>query len=695
MGKKRKLEDVDGVRWVAVADGIELCEGVAESLKHHQIEGIRFMWRHVGVDGKGCMLAHSMGLGKSAQAIIVTCLLMEKLGLKKILLVTPKSTLSGWSTEYQMWSKRANFTPITPIVIGDDTWSNRIEKLNTWAARGGVLSMSYELYGNMVGAYNKYRSHHIPSNIVELLQNPGPDVVICDEGHTIRNQSSGIAASLNMLRTSRRIMLTGTPMQNCLEELWGMIEFVRPGYFPRREFVTYFQMPIQQGQKKTSSRVAIAKMKERAYTLQKELEVFVHRRDQSILLKELPPKEEYVVVCPQSDFQEGLQKRFRAWFMKRSRLVRGGHNTLLYTHVLNKISGHPDLLKATLEEVLSGKRETAEFGWSSELSWAEGVLLNAPSYKHLLLSRSPKMTTLLYIIEYCVQHKEKLLIFSQWTMTLELITKFTKIMAPKLDVWCLKGDMGQSKRKMSIDAFQKCDGPGVFLISTTAGGMGINLNTAHRAVLFDVAFNPAVDQQAVFRCYRYGLQHKVRIYRLITAKMPEVAVYHSCVSKEWLGKKVVDGGTPSRAHVKGHLFADSDLFADPSNPADDDDENEKLWKGEKKLALQEDALLAHINTKMAARGLPLGRMFRHQSLLLEDFGEVAGPEQVRAHEVYKASGGRDALNTMLDTETTLPEATEEEYLNFIDTAAPLPEDIADTTDDEVSESDQFVPDLAN
>eukprot|EP01063_Lacrimia_lanifica_P039981 TRINITY_DN8929_c0_g1_i3.p1 TRINITY_DN8929_c0_g1~~TRINITY_DN8929_c0_g1_i3.p1 ORF type:complete len:719 (+),score=291.62 TRINITY_DN8929_c0_g1_i3:81-2237(+) len=714
--RKRKLAEVDGQPRHVVAEGVVLKDEAAAALKDHQIDGVRFMYRHIAVNGQGCMLAHSMGLGKSAQVVVLTSLVMKYNAVKTLLLVTPKSTLPGWCAEFPLWSKKTGLGVITPVVIGDDTLLARKEKLEKWKKKGGVLMMSYELYNTMVGGTrgrNESSELVLPhSAIIDCLQNPGPDVVVCDEGHTIRNQSSGISTTLNGVQTPKRVLMTGTPMQNCLEELWGMIEFVRPGHFPRREFVSYFQTPIQLGQKASASRPATLKMKQRAFVLQHEMSDFVNRKDQSLLVKELPKKEEYVVVCPRSEFQTNLQRRFRQWFMKRARLIRGGHNTLLYTHVLNKISGHSDLLKKTLEEITQGDRKTAENGWTSELSWAEGIVLNAPSYREMLLSRSPKMMALLYIVEYCIRHKEKLLIFSQWTMSLVLVQRFITRIAPAVDCWCLTGDMAQAKRKVAIESFQKHGGPAVFLISTTAGGMGINLNTAHRAVLFDVAFNPSVDQQAVFRCYRYGLKHPVRIYRIITEKMPEAAVYQSCVSKEWLGRKVVDDAAPSRAHIRGHLLKNTPLFDDPDHPGYDPDEGDysTLWTGEMRRALAEDPLLRFVDKRMAARDAPLVRIFRHQSLFLDE-GFSPGKLELQALATFQNKGGRAALNTLSELDRDLTavapapaaqdgaageDAEDDAFLDFIDTSAPLPEDILEfNSDSSEDEADKFVPDLTD
>eukprot|EP01060_Flectonema_neradi_P006495 TRINITY_DN1438_c0_g3_i1.p1 TRINITY_DN1438_c0_g3~~TRINITY_DN1438_c0_g3_i1.p1 ORF type:complete len:710 (+),score=94.80 TRINITY_DN1438_c0_g3_i1:102-2231(+) len=707
MASKRPLSAVEAplprhVIAAAVAEGeyeVTISKSLADGLKDHQVDGLRFMWKHLSKD-TGCMLAHSMGLGKSAQGIIMINLMITLKGIKTILLVTPKSTIASWSTEIPLWCKKGGYNPINQYIVGDDTIATRRQKVEQWKSKGGILLMSYELYGYTVGAYNKGKSRPVPE-VVAALQSPGPDMVLCDEGHTIRNHDSGIATSLNLIGTPRRLMLTGTPMQNCLEELWGMIEFVRPGYFPLREFVGYFVQPIKHGQTIQSSHSATKLMKERAYILQRELSSFVDRRDQSILIKELPPKLEYVVVCPLGKFQRGLQGRFRDWFMARAKLVRG-HNILLYTHVLNKISGHPDLLKTTLEEVLENKNNSSlEFGWASELSWADDVILNNKSYKPMMLSRSPKMTALMYIVEYCIRHKEKLLIFSQWTMSIELIMKFVDVISSKVDMWSLTGGMPMQKRKIAINAFQQHPGPCLFLISTTAGGMGINLNTAHKAVLFDVSFNPAVDQQAVFRCYRYGLKHKVRIYRLITTRTPEESAYRSCLSKEWLGKKVVDGGTPSRAHVKGYNLVTTKLFEDPDRPDSDDDENRALWEGEERLAFKEDPLLLHLSRKMSSHDIPIRKVFRHQSLLLSE-DDVPTPEQVAAYQKYCSMGGRRILKNLVAADLHRPSVgassevvDDDDFYNFINTAAPLPNDIqfGDDDDDDDDDDGGFVPDV--
>eukprot|EP01062_Namystynia_karyoxenos_P025131 TRINITY_DN19859_c1_g2_i1.p1 TRINITY_DN19859_c1_g2~~TRINITY_DN19859_c1_g2_i1.p1 ORF type:complete len:806 (+),score=232.06 TRINITY_DN19859_c1_g2_i1:73-2418(+) len=641
-------------RCAVSGDGsVTLPPELAALLKDHQVEGLRFIWRNVVEEGAGCILAHGMGLGKTAQSVIF-CGLFFRLRIgRSAIVVAPKSTIGNWMAEFSLWGRRLGIPPgdplLEPVVLGDESWEQRTAKFRRWGHRGGVLVLSYELYGNLVGAYDKELPEAAPRDAPALLQYPGPDLVVLDEGHTIRNHTAGITSALMNMRTRRRLMLTGTPMQNCLEELWGMVEFVRPGHFPRREFVSFFERPIRDGRAAEAAECDAVRMRSRAYILQRELRPFVHRRDQTILKRDLPPKAEYVIFCPLSPFQRGLHQRFLDWHRTSGKLVAGGRSTLLFTHVLHKIAAHPDLLRETLLQTRAGDKAGLEYGWVSDLSWAEGVLIDAPGYRPMLLQRSPKMISLLYIAEWCARRGEKLLVFSQWTLTLTLVEQFLKRMAPRLAVWKLQGDQNQARRTATISAFQDHPGPAVFMISTTAGGQGINLNTAHRAVLFDVAFNPAVDQQAVCRCYRYGLEHPVTIYRLVADRTPEAAIYRACIAKEWVGRKVVDDGAPSRAHVRQGRLAEMGMWYDPRRETGDGDSSDgSEWDREREEVQQADPLVAHLLERLGSRGLTARRVFRHESLLKDE--EEGGGEDAEQEEYrrYTARGGRAGLFGMVE-----------------------------------------------
>ena len=161
MAKKRPLSEVEApiprdVIAAATEEGpeVKITKSLATSLKDHQIDGIKFMWSHLS-KGIGCLLAHSMGLGKSAQAIIIMNLMISLREIKTILLVTPKSTIASWSTEFPLWCANGGYKTPTLFIVGDDTLYARRKKIEDWKAVGGLLIMSYELYGNAVGAYNK------------------------------------------------------------------------------------------------------------------------------------------------------------------------------------------------------------------------------------------------------------------------------------------------------------------------------------------------------------------------------------------------------------------------------------------------------------------------------------------------------------------------------------------------------------
>ncbi|KAJ9458011.1 Protein CHROMATIN REMODELING 20 [Diplonema papillatum] len=644
----------------------------AAVLKNHQIEGLRFLWKNTvvverrfdaakraaeewtaeaGAPTLGCILAHSMGLGKTAQVIIYLLLLFRYAGASTALVVAPKSTMSNWRTEFDTWSKRCPITrggPVQFYAFPDHT--STVQKLSvarTWHTLGGVLVIGYEQYASLTGSYgsrNNLSDKQLQAGLT-YLRDPGPDVVICDEGHIIRHSTSAISRALNAIRTPKRVVLTGTPLQNHLVEYWTMVEFIRPGYFPRKEFIRYFQTPMVIGQKSNAPEEAIAVMKKRAFILQKELAPFVHRRSQSILQESLPRKYEFVVFCPLSDVQKQVYDVFREAYTSGPEAFhkRGQKNILYFISVMNKLGGHPDLLRQQLLEKQT-KLENGEDIEAGSFDWAADLLLHASYQPHKLFS-SPKLMTLLYIVEYCVKRREKLIIFSQYVRTLDFLALFVAKLTKGKNTFRLDGTADDRSRAASINGFQAPSNDfAIFFVSTRAGGVGINLNSAHKAVLFDVSFNPAMDQQAIFRCYRYGLKHPVCIYRLVSEGTPEAQIFSSCISKEWMAKKVIDNTVPSRQNIKGTNL--EGVYDDLTGLLDAELESPVLasrMKAETSHCLKANPLLAHISNQMTKRGIALRRVFRHESLLLDDLSESHGHEESQAYEEYVKGGGMETF----------------------------------------------------
>jgi transcriptional regulator ATRX len=222
----------------------------ARHLKDHQREGVRFMFKHVvesvsalkdnlAMKGNGCILAHSMGLGKTLSVItLVTTLLsdpaiadIKKMPLLRqpvifrVLIVAPVNTLQNWANEFHRWTAKPlrNFTNVTLVMAagprGPVPPGERRSKIRSWFQQGGVCILGYDMFRRLTDPKHFTDASHL-QELRKHLVDPGPDLVVVDEAHTIKNRNSMISEALGQIKALRRIALTGSPLQNNLEEYW-------------------------------------------------------------------------------------------------------------------------------------------------------------------------------------------------------------------------------------------------------------------------------------------------------------------------------------------------------------------------------------------------------------------------------------------------------------------------------------------
>jgi RAD54-like protein 2 len=252
-------------------------------VKPHQIGGVRFLYdclvesieKFRTTAGMGCILAHSMGLGKTLQTIAFTEVFLRVTGAKHVLCIVPVNTLQNWLSEFDQWLPRkpllvteafeselreeeaasrscdeqptnmgSKYRSFAIFSLGDcKTQADRVRELMRWRKEGGVLFLGYEMYRIMLdeahllsninrcgSALSSEKCAELMAKIRTVLLDPGPDLIVCDEGHRIKNAKAAISKSLKEIKTKRRIVLTGYPLQNNLLEYWCMVDFVRPGY---------------------------------------------------------------------------------------------------------------------------------------------------------------------------------------------------------------------------------------------------------------------------------------------------------------------------------------------------------------------------------------------------------------------------------------------------------------------------------
>ncbi|XP_054472230.1 helicase ARIP4 isoform X2 [Anoplopoma fimbria] len=627
---------------------IYLAPQLAKAVKPHQIGGIRFLYdnliesleRYKTSSGFGCILAHSMGLGKTLQVISFTDILLRNTEAHTVLAIVPVNTLQNWLTEFNLWlPPQEALSPDTdPALVAGRTFKvhivndehkttvSRAKVVEEWSRDGGVLLMGYEMYrllsmkkSFVMGKKRKSkkpagpiiidldeedRQQELMKVIERSIARPGPDVVICDEGHRIKNYHASTSQALKNIRSRRRVVLTGYPLQNNLIEYWCMVDFVRPDFLgTRQEFSNMFERPILNGQCVDSTPQDVRLMRYRSHVLHSLLEGFVQRRGHDVLRDQLPSKEEHVILVRLSPIQRALYTEFMKRFREAGNNGWLGLNPLKAFCVCCKIWNHPDVLYEALQKenqanehdldldditsagntrcsapgaglkakgadssnskvnntlpLLNASQERANQVITYE--WAKGIMSN---YHTGVLENSAKMILLFHLIDECVGRRDKILIFSQSLSTLSVIEDFlSKRPMPtgiassdaqnqnwvrNINYYRLDGSTSASERERLINQFNDPENnkTWVFLLSTRAGCLGVNLIGANRVVVFDASWNPCHDAQAVCRVYRYGQRKPCYIYRLVCDFTLEKKIYDRQVSKQGMSDRVVDDLNP-------------------------------------------------------------------------------------------------------------------------------------------------------
>ncbi|CAG2110811.1 unnamed protein product [Medioppia subpectinata] len=575
---------------------VYLSAKISKAVNAHQIGGIRFIYDNVvetiahfkktpNSDGFGCILSHAMGLGKTLQVIGFCEALFEHKILKKdnrVLIIAPVGTLANWSAEFKKWSPLKHRPYTLFVVHSSESYLRRAREVEEWRDKGGVLLIGYKMFRGLTKD-NDFKTKQFAGQKPEVLSrtlsqlraallSPGPDVVVCDEGHRIKNYKTQSAKSLNEIQTRRRVVLTGTPLQNNLMEYWSMVDFARPHYLGlQKHFKLIVDRPIRDGLYADSTADQIQLMRELTYVLHEKTKGFVQRRSHDVFERVLPSKLEFRIHIRFTDIQKRLMKALIGTAIDKPEEIgcMDGKMVSILTlfAICSKIWNHPDVIhdvvvnnskdrarvqdldapdndddgdEAPAEEPVQRK---ANYGFAEEI-------LNG--YQRGVITNSYKMVLLLEIISKSLMKGDKVLVFTQWLSTLDTIEDFIdgKKLAKSNDKWRkrvtyyrLDGSTPVKQRETDIERFNTNKKAKLYLISTRAGGLGINLTGANRIVVMDAAWNPCHDSQAACRVYRYGQRKKSYIYRFICDNSLEKKVSNKQVCKQGMARRVVDGKT--------------------------------------------------------------------------------------------------------------------------------------------------------
>lgn len=499
-------------------------------LRPHQVEGVRFLYRcttgQVHPEANGCIMADEMGLGKTLQCITLLWTLLKQSGelgkpmINKAIITCPSSLVNNWANELVKWLGEGKCRPL--VISESKTKKDKISTVKRWGAAQGkiinpVLIISYESLRDL--------SKVLKASPIGLL--------LCDEGHRLKNSSSQLFKALSSLTVTRRVILSGTPIQNDLSEYYSLLDFANPGLLGTpNEFRRHYELPILRGRDADASDKERELSDEKVAEFWKIVSKFTIRRTNDILTKYLPVKYEHVVFCKLAPLQEALYNVFLTSPEIKTLLRGQGSQPLKAITLLKKLCNHPNLLN--LPKDLEGCDSILPSGYSNS-----GKVDASYSGKFMVLARM--------LARIKKETKDKIVLISNYTQTLDVFEAFCQ--QNQYGVIRLDGSMNTSKRQTLVDRFNDPQGDEfVFLLSSKAGGCGLNLIGANRLVLFDPDWNPAADQQALARVWRDGQKKDCFIYRFISSGTIEEKIFQRQSHKQSLSNCVVDEATDMERH---------------------------------------------------------------------------------------------------------------------------------------------------
>ncbi|EFQ28618.1 SNF2 family domain-containing protein [Colletotrichum graminicola M1.001] len=543
-------------------------EHIGKQIKSHQINGVRFMWNQIVDDSKvrqGCLLAHTMGLGKTMQVITLLVAIAEsaqsedesirsqipeELRQSKTLVLCPSVLVDNWMDELLMWAPDGLLGRLFKLEAITKA-PERGPMVRRWDEEGGVLIIGYDMFKRLVDSpANELPSPHDAKSVKEILTQ-SPSLVVADEAHKMKNPNSKLATATAQFRTQSRIALTGSPLANSVLEFYYMIDWVAPGYLgPIQEFSSLYAQPIHLGLYEDSPKSAYRKAMKQLAVLEATVQPKTHRATiKSCLKDDLPPKMEFVLTVPVTPIQAKLYDTFLESLRKEE---RGGGKILGAVNSFCLIANHPKTFQTRLREERHalGKRDKSNLTLTSQII-SDGLKITGLEKDISSPALSWKVRLLVAILNESESVGDKVLIFTQSIPTMDYLDSLFR--QQKRKVARLDGNTPISQRQQNIKDFNSGDTQ-LYIISTAAGGTGLNIFGANRVVIFDFKYNPIHEQQAIGRAYRIGQQKPVYVYTFICGGTYEQTLHDRAIFKTHLASRVVDNENPKRWSTKEHEY---------------------------------------------------------------------------------------------------------------------------------------------
>ncbi|XP_054585205.1 lymphoid-specific helicase isoform X3 [Eptesicus fuscus] len=533
-------------------------------MRWYQVEGmewLRMLWEN-GING---ILADEMGLGKTVQCIATIALMIERGVPGPFLVCGPLSTLPNWIAEFQ------RFTPEIPTMLYHGTQQERRKLVRKIHQRKGTLQIHPVVI----------TSFEIAMRDRNALQHCYWKYLIVDEGHRIKNMKCRLIRELKRFNADNKLLLTGTPLQNNLSELWSLLNFLLPDVFDDlKSFESWFDITSLS----ETAEDIIAKEREQnvLHMLHQILTPFLLRRLKSDVALEVPPKREVVVYAPLSKKQEtfytaivnrtianmfGSSEKETVQLSSTGRPKRRTRKLINYSEIDDDSPNELDNLISQLQPELDQERAVVEVNIPVEsevdlkLQNIMMLLRKCCNHPYLieypidpvtqefkvdeeLITNSGKFLILDRMLPELKTRGHKVLLFSQMTRMLDILIDYCHFR--NFNFSRLDGSMTYSERERNMHNFNTDPEVFIFLVSTRAGGLGINLTAADTVIIYDSDWNPQSDLQAQDRCHRIGQTKPVVVYRLVTANTVDQKIVERAAAKRKLEKLIIH-----KNHFKG------------------------------------------------------------------------------------------------------------------------------------------------
>jgi DNA excision repair protein ERCC-6-like 2 len=563
---------------------------IAKYLRDYQVDGVKFMHQQF-VYQRGCVLGDDMGLGKTVQVVAFLTAAFGKTGderddqrmrkmrrasnawYPRVLIICPGSITENWKNELGRWGWWH---------IGVFHGSGKEDVLQT--AKAGRLEI-------MITTYATYKANR------EMVNTVAWDVVVADECHAMKERQSEVTKAMNQVNALCRIGLTGTAIQNKYDELWTLLNWTNPGFFGSlADWRRTISTPLTLGQSHDATLNQLSRARKTAKKLAHNLlPRFFLRRMKSLIADQLPKKTDKVVFCPLTDIQRDAYKNFvnsenvehlrtvtelcdcggnppkkKGWCCyKTLKDTRPWMNIVFPTIMsLNKLSSHLILLlPATSSVEKKRQRELDTLQTCLPDDWQD-LYAHRDSIKYFANPEfCGKWKILRKLLRFWHSSGDKVLVFSHSVRLLQMLKHLFGHTSYSVNY--LDGSLSYEDRQKAVDDFNSDPNQFVFLISTKAGGVGLNITSANKVVIFDPHWNPAYDLQAQDRAYRIGQVRDVDVFRLISAGTIEEIIYARQIYKQQQANIGYNAskerryfkGVQQDKDRKGEIFGLSNLFS--------------------------------------------------------------------------------------------------------------------------------------